>query len=449
VGTDALYSAAIPAPPVLGVVVSHADTASVSIGEHLRSTGDWEPVQDPATPAGRGVTGYRRPGITVREFEEWHLELEGVAAAFEDPSLIVFASRHSGETGPLLSTHFTGNFGPAEYGGDPNDLAPAAPNAAHHLLGVLDDVAPTGYDVTLECTHHGPTDVGAPSLFVEIGSDESQWTDAAPAAAVADAIRSLPGVEPHTDRTVVTVGEGHYAPRATRIARETDWAVGHILPDWAIDDLDPAVLDQLFTRSGATRAVATDAPASVVDQIERAGYTVVTETWVRETTGVPLDRVTTLESRVCPVADGLRFGDRAGTTGEVLVRDLPAAVLEAALGVDVGATRAAVAETTAAFVTTEGGSRVDGRVAVPADTGLDPVIEAVIAVLETGYETVARDPDAVVVTDTVFDPAAARDHGVPEGPKFGRLAAGESVTVDGETVTPEMVTTRRTRRLPL
>jgi len=127
----------------------------------------------------------------------------------------------------------------------------------------------------------------------------------------------------------------------------------------------------------------------------------------------------------------------------------PAAVLEAALGVDVGATRAAVAETTAAFVTTEGGSRVDGRVAVPADTGLDPVIEAVIAVLETGYETVARDPDAVVVTDTVFDPAAARDHGVPEGPKFGRLAAGESVTVDGETVTPEMVTTRRTRRLPL
>ena len=55
----------------------------------------------------------------------------------------------------------------------------------------------------------------------------------------------------------------------------------------------------------------------------------------------------------------------------------------------------------------------------------------------------------LVARETAFDPAAARDAGVPEGPAFGCLAAGEAVTVDGETVEPAAVHTRRKRRFPL
>ncbi|MFB6105051.1 MAG: D-aminoacyl-tRNA deacylase [Halobacteriaceae archaeon] len=436
---------------MIGVVISRADTASVTIGDQLRTRGDWTAFEDRSNPDGWGARGYRRPGITVREFDDWHLELSDVAAAFDDPSLVVFASRHSGETGQLLSTHFTGNIGAAEYGGDPRTLATAAPNAGRHLLQTLDDVAPPDYEVSLECTHHGPTDVGAPSLFVEVGSGEDQWTDPEATEAVASAILQLRGVDPVGDRTIVSIGEGHYAPRATRIVRETDWAVGHVAPDWAIPALTGAdtVIDQLFTRSTATHAILTDVPDAVGDQVRRAGYTVVSETWVRETTGVDLDRVTALESLLCTVDDGLRFGDRATVDDDLVVQVLPEAVLDASLGVDVAATRSAVEATTAAFETTEGGSRVAGRVAVPTPPGFDPVLEALGSVLETGYDTVEVQDDAIVVTDTVFDPAAARDHGVPEGPQFGRLADGESVTVDGDTITPEMVTTRRTRRLPL
>src|SRR5690606_15585767 len=38
-----------------------------------------------------------------------------------------------------------------------------------------------------------------------------------------------------------------------------------------------------------------------------------------------------------------------------------------------------------------------------------------------------------------FDPARARELGVPEGPLWGRLHHGESVTVDGRTIDPARI----------
>jgi D-aminoacyl-tRNA deacylase len=53
-------------------------------------------------------------------------------------------------------------------------------------------------------------------------------------------------------------------------------------------------------------------------------------------------------------------------------------------------------------------------------------------------------PPAVVLAERTFDPDRARELGVPEGPAFGRLSAGESVEVDGRAVTPEDVHTEET-----
>ncbi|MCF2242036.1 D-tyrosyl-tRNA(Tyr) deacylase, partial [Halobacterium salinarum] len=71
--------------------------------------------------------------------------------------MVVVVSRHSGDTGPLLSAHYTGNFGAAEYGGADRSVAPACPNAHHAVVDSLRSYAPEDYDVAMECTHHGPT----------------------------------------------------------------------------------------------------------------------------------------------------------------------------------------------------------------------------------------------------------------------------------------------------
>lgn len=48
-----------------------------------------------------------------------------------------------------------------------------------------------------------------------------------------------------------------------------------------------------------------------------------------------------------------------------------------------------------------------------------------------------------MATTHAFDPVVACKFGVPKGPAFGKLSAGQSAEVDGETVMPEDVSKRR------
>ncbi|SFB70312.1 D-aminoacyl-tRNA deacylase [Halobiforma haloterrestris] len=443
----------------LAIVESRADRASVHICDHLRDFADWEVREDEARPdAEGGGEYYRAEGAELRSFEEFHLELERPVEAFDcDPDLLVFASRHSGDTGPLLTGHFTGNFGPAEFGGEDRAVAAAAPNALARLLEAFDEHAPEGYEVGMECTHHGPTDVGCPSLFAELGSDDEQWDDPAGAAAVARAILELRGVSQRRDRTVVGFGGNHYAPRFERIVRETPWAVGHVASEWALEalghpdtDANRDVLAAAFEASDADLALIDGEWPVLEETIADLGYRVVSETWLREVRDRPLEVVDAVESRLGRIDDGVRFGDRIAES--VAVVDLPGDLVDAAEGIDPDRVREAVAADAVAFTTENGGSRVGSRVAVPADDAdggenrRDAIVEELATILEAKYDSVAVTDEAVVAERTAFDPALAAEAGVPEGPKFGALANGEAVTVDGERITPETVRSRQTDR---
>jgi len=446
---------------MIGTVVSRADEASTHIGERLLALADWTEHEDGTRPdAEGGGTVYRHDGFELREFETLHLHLEDAATAFPDPDLLVFVSRHAGETGPLLSAHFTGNLGPAEYGGADGELARAAPNAGDRVLERLHEHAPEGYDVAMECTHHGPSHVGAPSLFVEVGSAEPQWLDPGAAEAVARAVLDLSGTAPDTHRTVVGFGGGHYAPRFERIARETDWAVGHVAADWGLDAMTDAgidaerVIEQVFAESGADRAVIDGDRPDIEATIADLGYQVVSETWLRETTGVPLDIAGRLEDALSPVGDGLRFGERArrvepGADVHPEIHTLPPDLLSDLQGIDADRAREAVATHSVAYETAENGNRVAGSIAVPDREAYDEFLDAACEILGDRYESVDRGDDELRVTERAFDPATARERGVPEGPAFGTLADGQPVEVDGETVGPDEVheTRRRTYRL--
>jgi len=446
---------------VLAIVLSRADSASVHVGEHLRGLVDWTEREDGDRPgADGGGCYYTTPGAELREFDDLHLHLERPADAFsEPPTLLVFASRHAGDTGPLLTAHTTGNFGPADYGGEPNALARGAPNALARIHEAFERYAPEGYDVGMECTHHGPTEVGAPSLFAELGSGEAQWDDPAGAEAVARAVLELRGVDPDRGRQVVGLGGGHYVRRFERVVEETDWAVGHVAADWGLeamgDPRDPANVDLLaaaFERSAATRALldgAGDDPA-VREAVESAGYEVVGETWLRETSGVPLGTVERAEDALSPVAAGLRFGAAAeGFDGTFEVVSLPGDLLEEAVGIDRERTRATVADRTVAFETSENGTVPDGRAAFPDPADRSAVVDALLEILGGKYDSVEREDGVAVARTTGFDPEKARKLGVSEGPAFGRLAAGRAVEVDGREIPPEAVESESERRFEL
>jgi D-aminoacyl-tRNA deacylase len=441
----------------VAIVVSRADEASEHVGEQLLALREWDERRDEdRDPSRGGGTCYRSDPFELRTFEGLHLELEGVAAAFDDPDVFVFASRHSGETGPLLSGHFTGNLGPAEYGGADCTLAEAAPLALDRVLAAFERTVPEGYDTGIECTHHGPSEVGAPSLFVELGSSPREWADPAAAEAVARAILALADLgDPRADRTVVGIGGGHYAKRFERVLRETDWTVGHVASDWALDAMgDPrehrGVVRQLFERSGAERALVDGEYPALERVVSALGYEVVSETWLRAVDGVALDLADALAADLGTVEEGLRIGDPARDHhGDYAVIDLPVDLLEAARGVDQDRTRAAVEANVLAYETAEGGTKAVGRGAVAGDDDRDALVDALVAVLVAKYDRVEREDDLVVAHEEAFDPERARALGVPEGPKFGRLAGGDAVEVDGATVEPDDVTVQRTETFPL
>ncbi|MGM0447051.1 MAG: D-aminoacyl-tRNA deacylase [Methanobacteriota archaeon] len=483
---------------MIAIVVSRADSASAHIGERLLEVGDWVAREDDSlADTDGGGTYYRTAGFELREFDDLHIRLSDPSAAFDcDPAFLAFVSRHSGETGELLTAHVTGNFGGAEYGGDPESLARAAPGAEKRVVEALARHAPERYEVGIECTHHGPTDVAVPSLFVELGSDEPQWEDPVAARAVARAVLDLRGTgadlvgdgdagdaadTESRPRHVVGFGGGHYAPRFTRIVRETEWAVGHVGADWALADLGAPdanrnVIAAAFERSRAERAVIDGDRPDLAAVVEDLGYRTVSETWVREVGDAPLPLVEWLEAEIGPVDEGLRFGTvalggdviddnpkRAGdgdtnatdAIGDAAhVRDLPADLLARAQGLDPDAAREGVERVAVAFDTKQGGTRSAGRVAFARASeapGYADLVRGLAAVLETGYDAVKVAPDrgAVVARETAFDPSLAAERGVPEGPAFGRLADGKTIEVDGETVEPEEVSRARTDRFPI
>jgi D-aminoacyl-tRNA deacylase len=178
---------------------------------------------------------------------------------------------------------------------------------------------------------------------------------------------------------------------------------------------------------------------------------VVGESWLRETTDVPLALVERLEAELTTVDDGLRFGTVASAVDPTATLEVvePAADLLADVnGIDAQGVERAVSEHAVAFETVESGNRVEGAVVVADRGAWDRIESTLVDLLRERFDDVSVTADEIVVTERAFDPARARELGVEPGPAFGRLSAGEAVVVDGVEVQPEAVHESRTRRYP-
>lgn len=169
-------------------------------------------------------------------------------------NLIVFISRHSSQSGkPTLSVHTTGNFANAELGGLPKTLSVAPAGAMQIALKELlrcKESLGLNYEVSYECTHHGPS-LDAPTMFVELGSSEQQWSDEVAAKAVARAAVAAVAnfSQCNGAEAVLGIGGTHYNQKFTLMALMGQANFGHMVPKYAVSQVGVEMLRQCITKT--------------------------------------------------------------------------------------------------------------------------------------------------------------------------------------------------------
>ena len=100
-----------------------------------------------------------------------------------NPDLIIFASRHRSEAQrPAFLAHLTGNWSSkAEFGGNPRELSLASALLFKAgLLSLIENsksTVLTNFSTDIEVTHHGPTTLRRPLMFLELGSTKEEWNN--------------------------------------------------------------------------------------------------------------------------------------------------------------------------------------------------------------------------------------------------------------------------------
>ncbi|RZN42137.1 MAG: D-tyrosyl-tRNA(Tyr) deacylase [Methanosarcinales archaeon] len=276
------------------ILCSAADQASMNIKENLIALHDW--VHDDEI--------YESDWCRIVTVEKLHIFCDHIDSELEKRGLptdmIIFASKHKSDNGQrLFSAHFTGNVGDAKFGGNPRELAPAAPQALKSFLkSVRDLAADTEYEVSMESTHHGPTALSVPSIYVEIGSGETEWLDRDAGRIVASVILDLcvnmsagtdiPREQGSAAPVAVGFGGGHYAPRQTKLIFETGITFGHNFPKYQLDSLDDGLIREALLKSSADfvyfdrksmNAAQRNRISAVINDL---GYKVMRESIIRE-----------------------------------------------------------------------------------------------------------------------------------------------------------------------
>ncbi len=236
----------------LAIVYSENDPAGKGVSEIIANYLDAEKAKCPLART-CFVLGN---GIYLGGYSEETVNFEFLDKT-PDPNsdAIIILSRHSSQKKiKTLTVHHTGNPTSRTLGGRPFTLSYSFPALSKALLisyykeakrlGLLDN-----YDIKLEATHHGPTDVKKPLVFIEIGSSIDEWTDPLAREAMARAVINVIKDDIKPCKPVAGFGGGHYPIKFTKMHLEGEYCFGHIIPKYAFNEgVSPEVIEQSIKR---------------------------------------------------------------------------------------------------------------------------------------------------------------------------------------------------------
>jgi D-aminoacyl-tRNA deacylase len=236
--------------PATVIVASSTDVASTTLAQALTEGQGFE------------STGVKLLGKPVYQKDSFLLVFfEGMIVfppdldEYFNPQAYVFLSRHSAESGiASLTAHTTGNFSDeAKFGGGARELSRADPSLLKNYLISLSKRKERlkGYEVTMEATHHGPTSLQKPVLFVELGSSAKYWGDREAAGVVGEALMESLTQKSIWSKVAIAFGGNHYSERFTKMVVEEEIAISFVAPKYALEHVDEKMVGQMIQRTAA------------------------------------------------------------------------------------------------------------------------------------------------------------------------------------------------------
>ena len=164
----------------------------------------------------------------------------------------VFLSKHAAESGTLaLTCHSTGNFDVAKFGGNSQQVAIPFPSFQKTYLQNLwkNRTDFPDFQITIEATHHGPTDLNKPSIFIEIGTTQKQWNDVELCNSIAQIVEKNFEKPLQQFPFAICFGGTHYSQKFTNEIINGKFALGTVIPQHALEFLKEPLFQHIIERN--------------------------------------------------------------------------------------------------------------------------------------------------------------------------------------------------------
>ena len=231
------------------LVASKHDTASITMANYLMNNRGFFYTEENASCLQSKMYKNIRLYISNRS----SLHLEDLDDIYPDSTAFVFLSKHVSQSNiPALTCHSTGNYtNDISYGGNPRELAISYPYLQKHYLIEITKAKPTiqDYDIIIEATHHGPTSLKKPVMFVEIGSNERQWIDSNAASVTCNCLLNAIGHSGRCKKVGICLGGTHYPTKFNKLLLESDFGLAAIAAKHNLESVDKYMLDQMISKS--------------------------------------------------------------------------------------------------------------------------------------------------------------------------------------------------------
>ena len=164
----------------------------------------------------------------------------------------IFLSKHASESGTLaLTCHSTGNFSDANYGGNKKQIAIPHPHLQKTYIRSLWQKRNefSSFQITIEATHHGPTALNKPALFIEIGTTEKEWKNKKLCQSVANIAVEAISKNGKKYPVAICFGGTHYPEKFTKELIDGEFALGTVAPKHALEFLDEELFSHILQRN--------------------------------------------------------------------------------------------------------------------------------------------------------------------------------------------------------